>query len=77
MILREALALTMPGLILGAILSLVFARAMKSLVYQTSPADPLSIISAGVFLILLTFLSAWLPARRGAAVDPALALRAE
>lgn len=77
MILREALALTIPGLIVGLILSLAFARVMRTFVYQLSPADPISIAAAAAFLILLTFLSAWLPARRAAAVDPALALRSE
>ena len=77
MILREAMALTMPGLIAGLMLSLLFARLMKSLVYQVSPMDPLSIASAGLCLVVLTFFSAWLPARRAAAVDPAVALRAE
>jgi putative ABC transport system permease protein len=77
MILREAIVLTVPGLIVGAALSLSFARLMKSVVYQISPADPVSIASAGTFLLVLTFLSAWLPARRAAAVDPATALRAE
>ena len=77
MILREAFVLALPGLVLGALLSLAFTRVMKSVVYQLSPADPISIASAGVFLILLTFLSAWLPARRAAAVDPAFALRTE
>jgi predicted permease len=77
MVLREAVTHTMRGLIVGAVLSLSFARVMKSLVYQISPADPISIASASVFLVLLTFFSAWLPARRAAAVDPAMALRAE
>ena len=77
MILREALTLTMPGLIAGLVLSLFFARLLKTLVYQVSPVDPISIASAGLFLVLLTFLSAWLPAARAAAVDPAVALRAE
>jgi predicted permease len=77
MILREAITLTLPGLIAGVILSLSFARVMKSLVYRLSPVDPLSIGAAAVFLAVVTFFSAWLPARRAAAVDPATALRAE
>jgi ABC-type antimicrobial peptide transport system permease subunit len=77
MILREAVMLTIPGLAVGVALALAFARMMKSFVYQLSPADPISIVSAGVFLILVTFLSAWLPARRAAAVAPAMALRSE
>ena len=77
MILREAILLTIPGLIAGFVISLSFARVMKSLIYRLSPADPLSLAGAGLFLILLTFLSGWLPARRAARVDPAAALRAE
>ena len=76
-ILGEAIRLTLPGLVAGAILALSFARVMKSFVYQSSPADPLSIGSACVFLVLLVFGSAWLPARRAAALDPASALRQE
>jgi len=77
MILREAFVLMIPGILVGVVLSLAFARAMRSFVYQLSPADPLSIGSAAAFLFVLTFLSAWLPARRAAAVDPATALRTD
>jgi len=44
---------------------------MKSAVY------PLSLAIAGAALITLTFVAAWLPARRAVALDPASALRAE
>jgi predicted permease len=77
MVLREAIMLAVPGLIAGAILSLSFAQVMKSFLYQLSPLDPLSMASAGAFLLFLIFSSAWLPARRAAALDPALALRQE
>jgi predicted permease len=77
MILREAVLLTAPGLIVGAVLAMSFAKVMKSAVYQLSPTDPVSIASAAAFLVVLTFVSAWLPARRAAAVDPAVALRTE
>ena len=43
LILREAGASTVPGLILGVLLALGFARALKAIVYQVSPLDPLSI----------------------------------
>lgn len=77
MILREAVMLAIPGLIAGALLSLAFAGIMKSFLYKLSPLDPLSIGCAGAFLLILIFSSAWLPARRAAALDPALALRKE
>jgi len=77
MILREAAMLMAPGLAAGLILAMVFANVMKSFVYQLSPLDPLSLASAGGFPVLLTLLSAWIPARRAAAVDLATALKAD
>ena len=77
MILREAAALAIPGLIVGSVLFLGFSKVMKSFVYQLSPVDPTSILSAAIFVVILTLLAAWLPARRAAAVDPAIALRTE
>lgn len=75
MILREAAMLMAPGLAAGLILALAFSSVMKSFVYRLSPLDPWSLASAAGFLVLLTLLSAWIPARRAAAVDPAAALR--
>ena len=75
LILGETLALTLPGLMGGMLLSLAFAKVMRSFVSELSPTDPLSMASAAGFLLVLIFLSAWLPARRAAAVDPGVALR--
>ncbi|MGP0072880.1 MAG: ABC transporter permease [Bryobacteraceae bacterium] len=75
MILREAALLMAPGLAVGLILALAFSSVMRSFVYRLSPLDPLSLASAAGFLIFLTMLSAWIPARRAAGVDPATALR--
>jgi predicted permease len=77
MILGEAAMLMAPGLAAGLILALAFSSVMKSFVYRLSPLDPLSLVSAGGFLVLLTLISAWIPARRAAAVDLATALRAD
>ncbi|MFN7997624.1 MAG: ABC transporter permease [Bryobacteraceae bacterium] len=77
MILVESLRLTAPGVILGTLLALSFARLMKTFVYRVAPADPISIGLAAACLIAVAALSGWLPARRAAAVDPASALKAE
>ncbi len=77
MILREAAMLMAPGLAGGAILAVAFSSMMKSFVYRLSPLDPLSLAIAAGFLVLLTMISAWIPARRAAAVDPATALRGD
>jgi predicted permease len=77
MILGEASMLMAPGLAAGLILALAFSSVMKSFVYRLSPLDPLSLVSAAVVLVLLTLISAWIPARRAAAVDLATALRSD
>jgi len=77
MILREAIQLAVPGVIAGVLLSIAFARLMKTFVYQVSPLDPISIAGAALTLALITLASAWLPARRAASVDPMVALRSE
>src|SRR3984885_15213486 len=75
MILREAALLMAPGLAAGLILALAFSSVMKSFVYRLSPLDPWSLGSAAAFLVLLTMISALIPARRSAAVDLSSALR--
>jgi predicted permease len=77
MILREAATFVAPGLAGGVILAFGFSSVMRSFVYRLSPLDPLSLASAAGLLVLLTMLSAWIPARRAAAVDLATALRAD
>jgi len=77
MVLREAFVLALPGLLAGMVLTFSFARVMRTLVYQLSPLDPVSLASAAGALLLLVLFSAWLPARRAAAVDPMQALRAD
>jgi predicted permease len=77
MILRESLLLTVPGLIAGTIMAVTFARLMKAFVYHVPAADPISIGAAAICLIAVAAVSAWLPARRAAAVDASSALKAE
>ncbi|HEY3738462.1 MAG TPA: ABC transporter permease [Bryobacteraceae bacterium] len=77
MILREAALLTVPGFIMGLVLVAALYKVLKGFLYQLSPVDPISILSAALFLTTLTIAAAWVPARRAASVDPASALRAE
>jgi predicted permease len=77
MILKEGAAVTIPGLAMGAAVSLACSRLMKSLLYRLSPMDPLALAAAVILLSMITVLSVWLPARRAARVDPGAALRVE
>jgi len=65
------------GLLIGAAGSLAFAQALRSLLFNTSPSDPLTLLLVGMLLTCVACLACWVPARRAAKVDPMVALRHE
>jgi predicted permease len=77
MVLRESLALLTAGLVLGIPITLGAARLIRTQLYRMSPFDPTIFIAATAGITAVTVLSAWLPARRAAGVDPVVSLRCE
>jgi ABC-type antimicrobial peptide transport system permease subunit len=77
MVLRESLALLAAGLVLGTPIALAAARLVRAQLYHMSPFDPLIFAGAAAGIAAVTVLSAWLPARRAAAVDPMVSLRCD
>jgi ABC-type lipoprotein release transport system permease subunit len=76
-VIRNGLALTTIGAIVGASLALLANRALSQLLFQVSPLDAVSFSSAAV-LLALTSIGACLPAAwRASHVDPVRALRNE
>lgn len=77
MILRESLALLCAGLALGLPIALYSVRLVRSQLFEISPFDPAVFLAAIAGIAVVTLISAWLPARRAAAIDPMTALRCE
>jgi hypothetical protein len=77
LVLREGLALTAAGVLLGAAGSLVAARWLGALIYGVSPRDPLSYGLALLLLPAAALLGCWRPARRAATANPAEMIREE
>jgi predicted permease len=77
MFVRHGLLLSGIGAICGLAVALAGTRLMKSMLYQVSPADPLTYVLALGGLVLAAALASYLPARRATRVDPVEALRAE
>jgi ABC-type antimicrobial peptide transport system permease subunit len=50
---------------------------MRSVLYETQPADPVAISVSIVLLLAAAVVAAILPARRAASIDPMRALRTE
>ncbi|MBI5383193.1 MAG: ABC transporter permease [Verrucomicrobia bacterium] len=76
-ILREALWLVLAGLAVGVPGALALVRLVQSQLYGVAPADPVTFVCGGALLIVVAMLSAWIPARRAARVDPMVALRCD
>jgi ABC-type antimicrobial peptide transport system permease subunit len=77
MILREATWISLAGIVVGLVAALVLAQAVKSMLYGLQPADPVSLTSGALLLVLVGLAASWLPARRAASVQPVEALRHE
>jgi predicted permease len=77
LVLGQGLRLTLFGILLGVLGAFATTRVLTSLLYGTSPVDPIAIGGAILLLTGVTMVASWLPARRAAITDPAVVLRAE
>jgi predicted permease len=71
----KTLRLALIGIVVGIIASLVFARLIASLLFQTAPSDPLTFVGMVALLGVVALLAGYLPARRASKIDPMVALR--
>jgi len=77
MVMKRGLLLALSGIAAGLAIVLSAAPQLAPLLYRVSPADPVSIVVAALFLIVVAVLASLIPALRATRVDPILALRQE
>jgi ABC-type antimicrobial peptide transport system permease subunit len=75
LVLREALRMVLPGLVLGAAGAWFATRFLGSLLYGVKPLDPWMCAASITLLTAAAVLACALPARRAASVVPMEALR--
>jgi putative ABC transport system permease protein len=76
-VMGRGLTLAAMGIALGLVLALILARFLASLLYGVGTADPRTYALVAVLLGTVAGLASYLPARRAASIEPAVALRQE
>ncbi len=76
-ILRSAMLLVTAGVMVGVPAVLATVRIVRSYLFGIEPYDPVTLIIAIILLFAVAVLTAWIPARRAAKIDPMEALRYE
>jgi predicted permease len=76
-ILKQTIYVLVIGVTLGLALALAASQGAASLLFGLQPNDPLTLICAAGFLIIIALVASYVPALRASRVDPSIALRYE
>jgi putative ABC transport system permease protein len=75
LVVGEGLRLTCYGIAIGVAGSLALTRALSSMLYRTTPTDPVTFFASIALFLTAAFAATFRPARRAANIDPTEALR--
>ncbi|MGE5325277.1 MAG: ABC transporter permease [Actinomycetota bacterium] len=77
MVVRQSMRVIVLGLALGLAAALLGSRLLSTLLFKTTPTDPLTFVAVALVLLAVAWTASYLPARRVTRVDPLIALRSE
>jgi predicted permease len=74
---RRGMTPVILGLLVGVAGACILGRLLRSLLYEISPRDPLTIVAVVAIMSFIAVTACFIPARRAAKIDPMVALRYE
>ena len=74
-VIRTTLQLALIGIAIGTVASFGASRLIASLLFGTTPTDPLTFLGMVVVLGAIALLAGYIPARRASRINPMVALR--
>jgi predicted permease len=77
LVVRQGAVLAGAGGAIGLVGALLATRALRGLLYQTTPTDPPTLTAGTVVLVAIALIASYVPARRASRVSPVEALRHE
>lgn len=75
LVVGQGVKLAGAGIVIGIAGAALVTPAIKTILYNVTPTDPLSFVGVAVFLMAVSATASYLPARRAMAVDPIVAIR--
>lgn len=77
LVLGESMRIAIVGVLVGLPIAFFLAQLVRARLYGVSAADPLTFAGAALLMISVALVAGYVPSRRAAAIDPAIALRAD
>jgi len=74
LVMRDGARITALGILVGLAGTIAMARLMAGLLYGVRATDPIVVCAVAIVLATVALIATWLPARRAAGVNPAVAL---
>ena len=75
MVLSEGSMLLVTGLVIGVLGAVLTTRLIRGLLFGVSPNDPMTLVGVALMMAGVGVAACWLPARKAAKIDPAVAIR--
>ncbi len=77
LVLRRGMTLAVIGVVLGLGSVALVSQLLTSLLFETSPFDPLTFVAGPILFLAVAAVACIVPAQKAAGIDPADALRSD